>query len=247
MDEVYDFVGKVGYPVLVRPSYVLSGAAMNVCYNAEELETFLKPGGQSVERVSGGRVAVLAERQGDRIRRRGAQRRSGRIRDFGTCRIRRRPLRGTPRWYSRRRRSTSKPPAASRRSVARSPKSLNISGPFNIQFLAKNNDVKVIECNLRASRSLPVRVEGAETQLHRDRDADHARHFVRKTGQHEFRYRLDRREGVAVLVLAVAQCRPGARRGYVVDRRSGLHRRRFQRSAADVDDFGRVQYSEKRP
>lgn len=42
MDEVYDFVGKVGYPVLVRPSYVLSGAAMNVCYNAEELETFLK-------------------------------------------------------------------------------------------------------------------------------------------------------------------------------------------------------------
>ncbi len=154
MDEVYDFVGKVGYPVLVRPSYVLSGAAMNVCYNAEELETFLKPGGQSVERVSGGRVAVLAERQGDRIRRRGAQRRSGRIRDFGTCRIRRRPLGDATLVFPAQKIyfETARRIKKIGRKIA---KELNISGPFNIQFLAKNNDVKVIECNLRASRSFP--------------------------------------------------------------------------------------------
>ena len=154
MDDVKAFVDRVGFPVLVRPSYVLSGAAMNVCYDYEELERFLAlasevskeypvvisqfmqetneiefdavaQNGEVVEYGISEHVEYAGVHSGDATMVFPAQQIS-----FGTVRQIKKIS----------------------RAIA---KELNISGPFNIQFLAKGRDVKVIECNLRASRSFP--------------------------------------------------------------------------------------------
>ena len=154
MDDVKKFIDEVGYPVLVRPSYVLSGAAMNVCYSDEELERFLKmasevskeypvvisqfmtetnevefdavaQNGEIVEYAISEHVEFAGVHSGDATMVFPAQQLS-----FATARQIKKMS----------------------RAIA---KELNISGPFNIQYLAKGRDVKVIECNLRASRSFP--------------------------------------------------------------------------------------------
>ena len=154
MDDVHEFVEEVGYPVLVRPSYVLSGAAMNVCYDDEQLHRFLEmasevskdypvvvseflqetneiefdavaQNGEVVEYAISEHVEYAGVHSGDATMVFPAQQIS-----FATA---------------RRIKKIS-------RAIA---KELNISGPFNIQYLAKGQTVKVIECNLRASRSFP--------------------------------------------------------------------------------------------
>ena len=153
-EDVKDFVNQVGYPVLVRPSYVLSGAAMNVCYDEEELHRFLglatevskefpvviskfmtetkeiefdavADKGEVVEYAISEHVEYAGVHSGDATM------------VFPAQHI----------YYS-----TIRQIKHISRAIA---KELNISGPFNIQFLAKNREVKVIECNLRASRSFP--------------------------------------------------------------------------------------------
>jgi len=154
LDDIHDFVAEVGYPVLVRPSYVLSGAAMNVCSNDEELEKFL----QLAANVSKTHPVVVSsfiqnakEIEWDCV----AQ--NGEIKLYaisehiefagvhsGDATIQCPPQKLYVETIRRIKKISSK--------IA---KALNISGPFNIQYLAKNNDIKVIECNLRASRSFP--------------------------------------------------------------------------------------------
>ncbi|MDD6211001.1 MAG: carbamoyl-phosphate synthase (glutamine-hydrolyzing) large subunit [Bacteroidales bacterium] len=154
MTEIDEFVNHVGFPVLIRPSYVLSGAAMNVCYNKEDMITFLKMAakvskeypvvvseflqdakeiefdavacnGEVVEYAISEHVEFAGVHSGDATLVFPAQKIY-----FETA---------------RRIKKVSKQIA----------KELNITGPFNIQYLAKNNEIKVIECNLRASRSFP--------------------------------------------------------------------------------------------
>ena len=154
LEDINSFVDKVGFPVLVRPSYVLSGAAMNVCSNQEELERFL----QLAANVSKKHPVVVSqfiehakEVEMDAVAQNGeiiAYAISEHI-EFagvhsGDATIQFPPQKLYVETVRRIKRIS--------REIA---KALNISGPFNIQFLAKNNDVKVIECNLRASRSFP--------------------------------------------------------------------------------------------
>ncbi|MCC8018653.1 MAG: carbamoyl-phosphate synthase (glutamine-hydrolyzing) large subunit [Rikenellaceae bacterium] len=154
LEEIKEFVGKVGYPVLVRPSYVLSGAAMNVCYNDEDLATFLKLAAQ----VSKEYPVVVSQflRNAKEIEF-DAVAHNGEIVEYamsehvefagvhsGDATL----VFPAQKVYFATARRINK----ISRQIARE---LNISGPFNIQFLAKNNEVKVIECNLRASRSFP--------------------------------------------------------------------------------------------
>ena len=153
-DDIKEFVSEVGYPVLVRPSYVLSGAAMNVCYDDEELHRFLNMAtevskefpvvvsqfmqetkeiefdavadkGEVVEYAISEHVEYAGVHSGDATMVFPAQHIY-----FSTVR-------------------------QIKKIAHKIAKELNISGPFNIQFLAKNREVKVIECNLRASRSFP--------------------------------------------------------------------------------------------
>ncbi len=154
LDDIKEFVSEVGYPVLVRPSYVLSGAAMNVCYDDEELERFLKMAtevskefpvvvsqfmqetkeiefdavadkGEIVEYAISEHIEYAGVHSGDATMVFPAQHVY-----FSTIR-------------------------QMKKIAHKIAAELNISGPFNIQFLAKNREVKVIECNLRASRSFP--------------------------------------------------------------------------------------------
>ena len=154
LDDIKEFVSEVGYPVLVRPSYVLSGAAMNVCYDQDELERFLKMAtevskdypvvvskfmtetkeiefdgvadkGEVVEYAISEHIEYAGVHSGDATM------------CFPALHI----------YYDTIRRIKK----VSRRIA----KELNISGPFNIQYLAKDSTLKVIECNLRASRSFP--------------------------------------------------------------------------------------------
>ncbi len=154
MDEVHDFVAKVGYPVLVRPSYVLSGAAMNVCYNQEQLETFLKLAANVSKEYP---VVVSQFLQNAKEIEFDAVAKNGEVVEYaisehvefagvhsGDATL----VFPPQKIYFETARRIKK----ISRQIA---KELNISGPFNIQYLAKNNDVKVIECNLRASRSFP--------------------------------------------------------------------------------------------
>ncbi len=154
MDDIYSFVDKVGYPVLVRPSYVLSGAAMNVCYNAEELETFLKLAANVSKEYP---VVVSQFLQNAKEIEFDAVARNGEVVEYaisehiefagvhsGDATL----VFPAQKIYF----ETARRIKRISRKIA---KELNISGPFNIQFLAKNNEVKVIECNLRASRSFP--------------------------------------------------------------------------------------------
>ena len=154
LDDVKNFVKKVGYPVLVRPSYVLSGAAMNVCYDQEELERFL----QMASEVSKEYPVVVSQfMQETKEIEFDAVAQNGEIVEYaisehiefagvhsGDATL----VFPAQHIYF----ATARQIKKISRKIA---KELNISGPFNIQFLAKNNDVKVIECNLRASRSFP--------------------------------------------------------------------------------------------
>lgn len=154
MNEIQEFVDKVGYPVLVRPLYVLSGAAMNVCYNAEELETFLKLAANVSKEYP---VVVSQFLQNAKEIEFDAVAKNGEIVEYaisehvefagvhsGDATL----VFPAQKIYF----ETARRIKRISRKIA---KELNISGPFNIQFLAKNNDIKVIECNLRASRSFP--------------------------------------------------------------------------------------------
>lgn len=154
MDDINAFIEEVGFPVLVRPSYVLSGAAMNVCHNQEDLERFLTMAAnvskkhpvvvsqflQHAKEVEMDAVAkdgeIIAYAISEHVEFAGVH--------SGDATIQFPPQK----LYvetARRIKKISKQIA----------KELNISGPFNIQFLARENDIKVIECNLRASRSFP--------------------------------------------------------------------------------------------
>lgn len=154
MDDINAFIEKVGFPVLVRPSYVLSGAAMNVCSNHEELEHFL----QLAANVSQKHPVVVSrfllhakEIEMDAVAKDGeilAYAISEHV-EFagvhsGDATIQFPPQKLYVETVRRVKRIS--------REIA---KELHISGPFNIQFLARENDIKVIECNLRASRSFP--------------------------------------------------------------------------------------------
>ena len=154
MDDVKKFIDEVGYPVLVRPSYVLSGAAMNVCHNDEELERFLAEASQVSKEfpvVISEFMTETNEIEFDGVAQNGeiveyaisehvefAGVHSG---DATMCFPAQQISFATTRQIKRISRAIAK--------------ELNISGPFNIQYLAKGRDVKVIECNLRASRSFP--------------------------------------------------------------------------------------------
>ena len=154
MDDINAFIDKVGFPVLVRPSYVLSGAAMNVCSNQEELERFLNLAAnvskkhpvvvsrfiENAKEVEMDAVAkdgeIIAYAISEHIEFAGVH--------SGDATIQFPPQKLYVETMRRIKRISRK--------IA---KELNISGPFNIQFLARDNDIKVIECNLRASRSFP--------------------------------------------------------------------------------------------
>ncbi len=152
--DIDAFVGEVGFPVLVRPSYVLSGAAMNVCSNEDELRRFL----QLAANVSKQHPVVVTEFiQYAKEVEFDAVAQNGDIKVYaisehiefagvhsGDATIQFPPQKLYVETIRRIKKISQK--------IARE---LNISGPFNIQFLAKNNDIKVIECNLRASRSFP--------------------------------------------------------------------------------------------
>lgn len=154
MDDIQKFIDRVGFPVLVRPSYVLSGAAMNVCSNNDELVRFLKLAANVSEDhpvVVSQFIEHAKEVEMDAVARDGeiiAYAISEHI-EFagvhsGDATIQFPPQKLYCETIRRIKRVSRK--------IA---EELHISGPFNIQFLARDNDIKVIECNLRASRSFP--------------------------------------------------------------------------------------------
>ncbi|MDD2512065.1 MAG: carbamoyl-phosphate synthase (glutamine-hydrolyzing) large subunit [Proteiniphilum sp.] len=154
LDAIYRFVDEVGFPLLVRPSYVLSGAAMNVCSNRDELVRFLTLATEVSDRypvVVSEFVENAKEIEMDAVARNGelvAYAISEHV-EFagvhsGDATIQFPPQKIYVQTVRRIKQIT--------REIA---EALNISGPFNIQFLAKENAIKVIECNLRASRSFP--------------------------------------------------------------------------------------------
>ena len=154
MDDIQQFIARVGFPVLVRPSYVLSGAAMNVCSNNDELVRFLKLAANVSEDhpvVVSQFIEHAKEVEMDAVARDGeiiAYAISEHI-EFagvhsGDATIQFPPQKLYCETIRRIKRVSRK--------IA---EELHISGPFNIQFLARDNDIKVIECNLRASRSFP--------------------------------------------------------------------------------------------
>ena len=154
MKDIHQFIDEVGFPVLVRPSYVLSGAAMNVCSNNDELERFLKLAAnvsqkhpvvvsQFIEHAKEVEMDAVADKGeiiayaiSEHIEFAGVHSGDATI-QFPPQKLYMETIRRVKR--------ISKLIA----------KELQISGPFNIQFLAKGNAIKVIECNLRASRSFP--------------------------------------------------------------------------------------------
>lgn len=153
-DDIDAFVKEVGFPVLIRPSYVLSGAAMNVCYDFESMHEFLGAAAKVSKEFP---VVVTEFLQNAKEIEFDAVARNGEVIEYAisehiefagvhsgdaTLVF---PAQKIYMETARRIKRISKKIA----------KELNISGPFNIQYLAKNNDVKVIECNLRASRSFP--------------------------------------------------------------------------------------------
>ena len=154
LEDIQQFVKEVGFPVLVRPSYVLSGAAMNVCHNEEELERFL----QMATEVSKEFPVVVSQfMQETKEIEFDAVAQNGEVVEYaisehvefagvhsGDATL----VFPAQQIYF----ATARQIKKIARQIA---KELNISGPFNMQFLAKGNQVKVIECNLRASRSFP--------------------------------------------------------------------------------------------
>ncbi|MDD2910791.1 MAG: carbamoyl-phosphate synthase (glutamine-hydrolyzing) large subunit, partial [Petrimonas sp.] len=153
-EEVDKFVEEVGFPVLIRPSYVLSGAAMNVCYDKEQMHRFLEMAANVSKEYP---VVVSVFMQNAKEVEMDAVAKEGEIVEYaisehvefagvhsGDATL----VFPAQKIYFETMRRIKK----ISRQIA---KELNISGPFNIQFLAKNNEIKVIECNLRASRSFP--------------------------------------------------------------------------------------------
>ncbi len=153
-EEIDAFVDEVGFPVLIRPSYVLSGAAMNVCYNKEQMRTFLK---MAVNVSKEFPVVVSSFMQNAKEIEFDAVANNGEVVEYaisehvefagvhsGDATL----VFPAQKIYFETMRRVKK----ISKQIARE---LNISGPFNIQYLAKNNEIKVIECNLRASRSFP--------------------------------------------------------------------------------------------
>ncbi len=153
-EDIDNFIKEVGFPVLIRPSYVLSGAAMNVCYNREQMETFLKMAAKVSKEYP---VVVSSFLQGAKEIEFDAVAKNGEIIEYaisehvefagvhsGDATL----VFPAQKIYLETVRQIKKVS----KKIA---KELNISGPFNIQFLAKDNAVKVIECNLRSSRSFP--------------------------------------------------------------------------------------------
>lgn len=154
LEDIGAFVEEVGFPVLVRPSYVLSGAAMNVCSNYGELERFLKLAAEVSKKhpvVVSQFIEHAKEVEMDAVARDGeilAYAISEHI-EFAGVHSGDATIQFPPqKLYVETMRRIKK----ISRQIA---KELEISGPFNIQFLARDNDIKVIECNLRASRSFP--------------------------------------------------------------------------------------------
>ncbi len=154
MDDVKKFIDEVGYPVLVRPSYVLSGAAMNVCYNDDELERFLA----AASEVSKEYPVVISQfmTETNEIEFDGVADK-GEVVEYGISEhIEYAGVHSGDATMVFPAQQCSFATIRQIKKIARAiAKELNISGPFNIQFLAKGRDVKVIECNLRASRSFP--------------------------------------------------------------------------------------------
>ncbi len=154
MDAIHEFVDEVGYPILVRPSYVLSGAAMNVCSNDEELERFLR----MAAAVSKSHPVVVSEfiQQAKEIEM-DAVAQDGEIKLYAISEHI--EFAGVHSGDATIRFPSQKLYVETIRRIkkisGKIAKALHISGPFNIQFLAKENAIKVIECNLRASRSFP--------------------------------------------------------------------------------------------
>ncbi len=154
MDEIYKFADRIGFPLLIRPSYVLSGAAMNVVSNKSELEDFLKLAAkvskkhpvvvtQFIEQAKEIEIDAVADK-GELV----AYAMSEHV-EFAGVHSGDATMVFPPQkiYFETVRRI--------KRAARKIAKELNISGPFNMQFLAKDNDIKVIECNLRASRSFP--------------------------------------------------------------------------------------------
>lgn len=153
-EEIDAFIDEVGFPVLIRPSYVLSGAAMNVCYDKEQMHAFLKMAANVSKEYP---VVVSSFLQNAKEIEFDAVAREGEVVEYaisehvefagvhsGDATL----VFPAQKIYFETMRRVKK---ISKRIA----KELNISGPFNIQYLAKNNEIKVIECNLRASRSFP--------------------------------------------------------------------------------------------
>ena len=149
-DDIKEFVSEVGYPVLVRPSYVLSGAAMNVCYDDEELHRFLNMATEVSKEFP---VVVSQFMQETKEIEFDAVADKGEVVEYAISEhVEYAGVHSGD--------ATMVFPAqhiyfSTIRQIKKIARELNISGPFNIQFLAKNREVKVIECNLRASRSFP--------------------------------------------------------------------------------------------
>ncbi len=154
LNKAKKFASEVGYPVLIRPSYILSGSAMNVVYDSESLDQHL----QAAARVSQDHPVVISkfveeakELEVDGVAQRGnivIEAISEHIENAGVHSGDATVVLPPQKLYLETIRRTKK---IARKIV----EVLNITGPFNIQFIAKNNDIQVIECNLRASRSFP--------------------------------------------------------------------------------------------
>ena len=223
LEEAKSFAKRVGYPVLVRPSYVLSGAAMNVIFNEENMEKFIT----MASCVNPEHPVVISkfiegakEIEIDAVANRGSvviYAMSEHIEPAGVHSGDATMVLPPQRIYLE---TVKKIKRVARELAA----SLEITGPFNVQFIAKDNDVKVIECNLRASRSFPVRIEGLQAQLHRRRDAGHPRRRDSPDRQVEPRARLRRGEVGAVLLLAAQGGGSRLPRRDGLDRRGGLPR-----------------------
>ena len=154
MEDVQKFIDEVGYPVLVRPSYVLSGAAMNVCHNDDELRRFL----EAASEVSKEHPVVISQfmTETNEIEFDGVAQ-NGEIVEYGISEhVEYAGVHSGDATMTFPAQQISFATARQIKKISRAiAKELNISGPFNIQYLAKGRDVKVIECNLRASRSFP--------------------------------------------------------------------------------------------
>ena len=154
MEDVQKFIDEVGYPVLVRPSYVLSGAAMNVCHDDEELRRFL----EAASEVSKEYPVVISQfmTETNEIEFDGVAQ-NGEVVEYGISEhVEYAGVHSGDATMTCPAQQISFATARQIKKISRAiAKELNISGPFNIQYLAKGRDVKVIECNLRASRSFP--------------------------------------------------------------------------------------------